>query len=437
MWFLTVSLAIAALLLAGVLIYYILHLKSYRGLAHARAELHQAQTALQDFAKVQMLQGNVPSFEKLADFYRIYGFTFPADAFMLLVIKVRRHPYEGTAGLADAYAAVQEELTGILGLYVQLNFVELEGVLACFYCEPRVSITPPSQNQASLRRLLAQHCTACAAALWENTKIDIMIAVGHYDMGGFALHTNFISTKALLEQAMSSKWEENVIASQEQLTQRTAQGFPNLQRQFYNCFVCFKYELAAEHLFQMVRLRIRDYFDSFEEAREIVAEQLRFCTNMLELPLNVQLTLSDGSTIDIRALMASPDEPTLQTNLNRYFSALALHVDQSTIQSTPSTARVHDYILANYADSSISVTSIGEKFHLNISLLSRQFKHEYGQGVLEFIHRTRIAKAKELISAGRPINEVSAAVGYTSRRALDSAFTRYESITPKTYQDRL
>lgn len=44
----------------------------------------------------------------------------------------------------------------------------------------------------------------------------------------------------------------------------------------------------------MVELRIQNYFDPFPEAREVVAEQLRFCTNMLELPLNITLPLPDG-----------------------------------------------------------------------------------------------------------------------------------------------
>lgn len=427
---------ILAIALAAAIFSYIHERRANAALRHESDALAQSQQLLQDFALSQLIQGNTPGFEHLADFYRIYHLEFSFETFMLLVVKLRQHPY-GPDGQAAAYTTVQEELTGILGLSTQLYFVEMDGLLVCFYSEPRVTLSPPSGNQKSLRELLGQQCAACAASLLDNHQIDVIIALGQYDLGGFALHTNYISTKSLLEQAMCSKWVGNVVLDAGELTQKTDVELSNAQRQFYNCFICFKFEAAAEHLFRMVQLRISDYYDSFPEAKEVVANQLRFCTNMLELPLNVQLALSEGGAISIRDLMASPDESSLQENLGRYFRGLELHVTGSSTQAAPTTKRVYSYIETHYADPAISVSSISEQFHLNVSYLSRQFKQEYGCGVLEFIHKRRIAAAKDLMGAGRPINEVFETVGYTSRRAFDSAFSRYEGITPKAYQDQL
>ena len=428
-------LAVCVVLLAAVLIR---REREFREMRREAREMQKSQGKLRDFALGQLLKGNAPDFSKIEDFYRVYRLEFPAEAFMLLVAKLRGYPGAGEPGAQeDAYATVREELAGILGLYRELCFVEKEGLLVCFYCESGVTIRPPSENQGALRELLYQQCRACAASLLEKQGIDVIIALGQYDMGGFALHTNYLSTKALLEQAVCSHWEENVVKSADELTQKTDVELSTAQRQFYNCFVCFQYDDAAEYLFHMVELRIQNYYDPFPEAREVVAQQMRFCTNMLELPLNIVLTLPDGSSTSMRELMASPDLPALHENLLRYFSGLEAHVSDQGSQAAPAVRRVHDYIEGHFADPDISVSSLGERFRLNVSYLSRQFKREYGYGVLECIHKARISRAKELMAQGMALEDVAAQVGYPSRRALDSAFSRCEGITPRAYQKQL
>lgn len=406
--------------------------------AMAAQALARSQLRLQDYAIGQMLKGNTPDFTHLEDFYRVFRLEFPAEAFMLLTIKLRRYPGAGQPDAQEnAYGTVREELTGILGLSRTLYFAEKDGMLVCFYAQPGVTIQPPSDNQDTLRELLYQQCRACAAALEDQHGIDVLIALGKFDLGGFALHTNYLSAKALLEQAVSSKWSDSVIRDSATLTQRTDQEFSTAQRQFYNCFVCFQYHDAAEYLFHMVELRIRNYFDPFPEAREVVAEQLRFCTNMLELPLNITLPLPDGSTIQMRELMASSDLEILHKNLLRYFTGLETYMAKQGDQAAPAVQRVRDYIDLHYRDPGISVTSLSQQFRLNNSYLSRQFKQEYGCGVLEYIHKCRISEAKALIAGGTELDKVAQQVGYLSRRALDSAFARCEGITPRAYQRQL
>lgn len=370
------------------------------------AELAASQLRLRDYAIGQMLKGAVPDFEHISDYYRVFHLEFPAEAFMLLVVKLRGYPRAGGPDAQEnAYGTVKEELTGILGLSRTLYFAEKDGVLVCFYCQPGVTIRPPSDNQETLRELLFQQCRACAAAL--------------------------------LEQAVSSRWGDSVIKDTGSLTQRTDQELSRVQRQFYNCFVCFQYRDAAEYLFHMVELRISNYFDPFPEAREVVAEQLRFCTNMLELPLNIMLPLPEGGTICMRELMASPNTETLHTNLLRYFSGLETYTAKQGDQAAPTVQRVRDYIDRHYREPEISVSSLAEQFRLNTSYLSRQFKQEYGCGVLEYIHKCRVAEAKTLIAQDAELDTVAIQTGYPSRRALDSAFSRYEGITPRAYQRQL
>ena len=63
--------------------------------AMAAQALARSQLRLQDYAIGQMLKGNTPDFTHLEDFYRVFRLEFPAEAFMLLTIKLRRYPGAG------------------------------------------------------------------------------------------------------------------------------------------------------------------------------------------------------------------------------------------------------------------------------------------------------------------------------------------------------
>lgn len=77
------------------------------------AELAASQLRLRDYAIGQMLKGTVPDFEHMADYYRVFHLEFSAEAFMLLVVKLRGYPNAGEPDAQDnAYGTVREELTG-------------------------------------------------------------------------------------------------------------------------------------------------------------------------------------------------------------------------------------------------------------------------------------------------------------------------------------
>ena len=59
------------------------------------------------------------------------------------------------------------------------------------------------------------------------------------------------------------------------------------------------------------------------------------------------------------------------------------------------------------------------------------FKNQSGMGVLEYISRYRLEKAKELLKEGKlTIEQVSAAVGYNEPRTLQRIFKKDEGPTP-------
>lgn len=98
--------------------------------------------------------------------------------------------------------------------------------------------------------------------------------------------------------------------------------------------------------------------------------------------------------------------------------------------------QVTSYIACNYDDANLNVNAIGEHFELKGSYLSKLFKNQTGEGLLDCIHKYRIQQAKEMIRHKQEsINEISRLVGYNDAATFIRVFKKYEGITPGKYKE--
>ncbi|WP_127496936.1 helix-turn-helix domain-containing protein [Paenibacillus glycanilyticus] len=99
-------------------------------------------------------------------------------------------------------------------------------------------------------------------------------------------------------------------------------------------------------------------------------------------------------------------------------------------------ARVAGYIGENYGDSNMNVNTIGEHFDLKGSYLSKLFKTQTGEGLLDYLHKYRIAEAKRRMTVlQESVSDVSRAVGYNDAATFIRVFKKYEGITPGKYKE--
>ena len=95
-----------------------------------------------------------------------------------------------------------------------------------------------------------------------------------------------------------------------------------------------------------------------------------------------------------------------------------------------------EYIHQNYRDQNMNITAIAGHFKINPVILSRIFTEQTGEGLLDYINRTRIKKAEELIKMGaKNLDEVAKATGYSSTRTFTRAFKKYEGVTPGKFKE--
>lgn len=98
--------------------------------------------------------------------------------------------------------------------------------------------------------------------------------------------------------------------------------------------------------------------------------------------------------------------------------------------------KVINFICENYRDENLSLAMIGEEFNKHPSYVSRLFKKQTGDGIVEFISKVRVDKAKDILRKERlNIEEVSKSVGYSSVRTFTRAFSKLEGVTPGKYRE--
>lgn len=99
-------------------------------------------------------------------------------------------------------------------------------------------------------------------------------------------------------------------------------------------------------------------------------------------------------------------------------------------------AKVTRHIEDHYDDSSLNVNTIGERFELKGSYLSKLFKTQKGEGLLDYINKFRIDQAKRMIKCSKDsISEIAKLVGYNEVATFIRVFKKYEGVTPGKFKE--
>lgn len=95
---------------------------------------------------------------------------------------------------------------------------------------------------------------------------------------------------------------------------------------------------------------------------------------------------------------------------------------------------VTEYVEQNYSDPDMSVNTLGEKFGLSPSYLSKLFREQTGNGLLGYIQEVRMCRAEELLAKGLNIETVAERVGYISGNTFARNYKKLRGITPGQYK---
>jgi AraC-type DNA-binding domain-containing proteins len=97
---------------------------------------------------------------------------------------------------------------------------------------------------------------------------------------------------------------------------------------------------------------------------------------------------------------------------------------------------VMDLVDENYMDSNLSSSMLAEELNLHPVYLSKIFKEQYGESLLDYINKIRIHNAKLLIKeSSSNLEDIAVNVGFTNTHTFIRLFKKYEGITPGKYKN--
>lgn len=101
-----------------------------------------------------------------------------------------------------------------------------------------------------------------------------------------------------------------------------------------------------------------------------------------------------------------------------------LTIDNSLVEE------IKTYIYQNYSEEDLTLREIAAQFRLNHCYMTMLFKKETGTSVYDFLIRTRMEKAKELlIQTDKKIYEIADMVGYGYSQHFSNSFKKYFDCT--------
>jgi len=97
--------------------------------------------------------------------------------------------------------------------------------------------------------------------------------------------------------------------------------------------------------------------------------------------------------------------------------------------------QVKEYIDTNFV-TELSLRSLSKQFHVNDSYLSKMFKQELGENLMQYISKRRITRATELIRQGNlSLIEISSLVGYDDYTYFNRVFRKLNGVSPREFKE--
>lgn len=108
---------------------------------------------------------------------------------------------------------------------------------------------------------------------------------------------------------------------------------------------------------------------------------------------------------------------------------------ESEEEQVDNIAKIKAFISQNYKDSNLNNHIIAEHVGVSVNYISKYFKEQTGEGLLNYITRIRVQYAKELLATtDMVIKDIAVEVGFYNALALMRAYKKVEGITPTQYR---
>lgn len=149
---------------------------------------------------------------------------------------------------------------------------------------------------------------------------------------------------------------------------------------------------------------------------------------------------ADGQRIFLAGYLTPLLEASDKDSMKKIFDELLSYVYKNIYEQDNNkdiVAAAREYIEKHYTDSFMNISSIADAIGKKPRYISRVFKEETQEGILDYINNLRISKAKLLLRTEKyTLEEISDMVGYASYKTFRRIFVKLTGVTPGRYGGR-
>ncbi len=137
----------------------------------------------------------------------------------------------------------------------------------------------------------------------------------------------------------------------------------------------------------------------------------------------------------INRLLNAKTVAELQSNTNYIFDSFNEYFRMKRDKTAPEWIdKAVQFIEEHFCEQDLNVSYIADHLQMNASYLSNTFKKYMDIGILDYIHKLRLNKAKELMNKGMNLNIIAQQVGYSNVLSMHRVFKKFEGISPGRFK---
>lgn len=209
------------------------------------------------------------------------------------------------------------------------------------------------------------------------------------------------------------------------------------QHRLINCIKAGNFESASEILDEIFKENFAAGALSLELAKCLMfdlASTVAITINEIEVTHKSSIS---GQVNPIGKLLECVTIMDMKNLILDILQQVCQHVrDEKKNNTNKLSTSVIEYVSGCYMDANLNISMIAEEFDMTPTYISRLFKEQTGEVLLDYINKVRLEKAKELLKSGElNIGEIAAQVGYGNSNTLIRIFKKFEGITPGQYKN--
>lgn len=415
-------------------------------------QMEQQHQLMRSHFIARLLKGRLDSQIPITESLTTFHMHFDSDQFAVLLFNIEpsglfdarikgMEPEEKRKLLQFIVTNVVEE---VAGQYNRGYVGEVNETLACL-------INFVQEDEAEQKEDLVRIAQASRQFLSDSYHLQLTVSIS-------AVHSTYAGIAYAYSDALDALEYKLVMGSNEIL------AYEDIRKQSSDSGVGYYYPLQVEQ--QLINfVKTGDYEKAKQTLDEIIAHNFQRPTVsvafarclMLNLVSTMIKTISEIGNLQESFLVQNPKRiarltacETIQ-DMQAQLSELLKQVCEYTAskrQQNMQHSRKHaldermvrmtEFIENNYNDPNLNISTIGNEFDMKPTYLSKLFKDHTGEGLLDYINKTRIERAKQLIAdRSKNISDISNCVGFNDVNAFIRTFKKYEGITPGKYKDSI